>query len=395
MMLESVVGDVTTKKFFVVDTEDTLSFCQGIFREHHPRALVVLDKRKKYVGMLSERNMVRGSLDPSKTKVKAVYWKAPHVSPMERLGEAARLMVENDLEYLPAFEGGKVLGLVTDDAILKVLSRTAYGTKKVEEVMTKEPVTVDESDSIGKAVSRMRDQGISRLPVVSDGRVVGLVTLHDVVDEVYEPRARMSGKMEGGGEMVKPMKDPVSSMMSRPVVAASPRDTVAAAIDTMLARGISCLVVTGPGNRLLGMVTKTDLLRPLARVAVERPFVKLEISVKDRDGLDELDRERLASMLEAFARKHGKTLKDSVVSLYVKSHGGGRGGRGGAKLVHCRVMVSGPAGQFSAVGEGWGASRAIRESLDNLERRIIKTKEIAGTGRYSERTLDEALGLLG
>lgn len=392
MMLEKAVGDVLTKRFLVVDTEDTISFCQGIFREHHPRALVVMDKRKKYVGMLSERNIVRGSLDPSRTKVKSVYWKAPHVSPAQTIGEATRLMVENDLEYLPAFEGGRVVGLVTDDVILKMLSETPYGATKVEEVMTRDPVTVDEDDSIGKVVSKMRDQGVSRLPVLGEGRVVGLVTLHDVLDEVYGPRARMSGKMEGGGKMVKPMKDPVSSLMSRPVVVARPDDTIAAAVDTMSGRGISCLVVTGPDSRLLGIVTKTDLLKPLARIAVERPFVKLEISVKDRNGLDELDRERLASMLEAFARKHEKVLKDSVVSLYVKSHGGQKRG---SRLVHCRIMASGPSGQFSAVGEGWGTNRAIRESLDNLERRIIRTKEMASSGRYSERLLSETLGLLG
>ncbi len=392
MMLETAVGDVVTKRFFVVDTEDTISFCQGIFREHHPRALVVMDKRKKYVGMLSERNIVRGSLDPSKTKVKSVYWKAPHVSPAQTVGEAARLLVENDLEYLPAFEGGKVVGLVTDDAILRMVSGTSYGATKVEEVMTREPVTVDEGDSIGKAVSRMRDQGISRLPVLGEGRVVGLVTLHDVLDEVYEPRARMSGKREGGGEMVKPMKDPVSSLMSTPVVLARPGDPIASAVDAMLSRGISCLVVADPENRLLGIVTKTDLLRPLARVAVERPFVKLEISVKDRDGLDELDRERLTSMLETFARKHEKVLRDSLVSLFVKSHGGQKKG---SRLVHCRIMASGPSGQFSAVGEGWGTSSAIREALDNLERRIIRTKEMASSSRYSERLLDETLGLLG
>lgn len=61
-MLETAVGDAVTKRFFVADTEDAVSFCQGILREHHPRALVVMDKRKKYVGMHSERNMVRGSL---------------------------------------------------------------------------------------------------------------------------------------------------------------------------------------------------------------------------------------------------------------------------------------------------------------------------------------------
>jgi hypothetical protein len=58
-------------------------------------------------------------------------------------------------------------------------------------------------------------------------------------------------------------------------------------------------------------------------------------------------------------------------------------------------MASGSSGQFSAVGEGWGTSCAIRESLDNLEMRIIRTKEMASSGRYSERLLDETLGLLG
>jgi CBS domain-containing protein len=392
MMLETTVSDVVTKRFFVVDTEDTVSFCQGIFREHHPKALVVMEKRKKYGGMLSERNIVRSTLDPAKTKVKSVYWKAPHVSPGQTIGEAARLMVENDLEYLPAFEGGKVAGLVTADAILKVLSGAPYGATKVEEVMTREPVTVDADDSIAKAISRMRNQGISRLPVLGDGRVVGLVTLHDVIDEVYEPRARMSGKMEGGGEMVKPMRDPVSSIMSRPAVVARPEDTISTAVDSMLGRDISCLVVTTSDSRLLGILTKTDMLRPLAHLAAEKPLVKLEISVKDRDGLDELDRERLASMLEAFARKHEKVLKDSVISLYVKSHGGQKRG---SKLVHCRIMATGPSGQFSAVGEGWGTSPAIREALDNLERRIIRTKEMAISGKYSERLLYETLGLLG
>jgi hypothetical protein len=97
-------------------------------------------------------------------------------------------------------------------------------------------------------------------------------------------------------------------------------------------------------------------------------------------------------VLEAFARRHQRELKDSVLSLYIKSQ---RGQKTGSKLVHRRIRASGPAGKFSAVGEGWGASRAIRESLDNLERRILRTKEMANPGRYSERLLYETSGLLG
>jgi CBS domain-containing protein/ribosome-associated translation inhibitor RaiA len=392
MMPQISVGDLLTRSFCVVDTEDTLSYCQGILRERHLRALVVLDKRKKYSGMLSEKDFVRSLVDPSKTKVKSVFRKTPRLSPSQSLGEAARLMVENDLKYLPVFEREKVVGLVTDDSLLKTVAGTPYGSRKVEELMTREPVTVPAEDSIGRAVSMMREEGISRLPVIRDGKPVGIVTLHDILDEVYGPRDRMTGKVEGRGQMVKPLKDPVSSIMSSPLVTAFPGDPTRSAIGAMMGRDISSLVVVGENGRLVGLVTKTDLLRPLAEAAVVRPSVKLEISVKDPDGVEELDRERLASMLAAFARKHEKMLTDSIISLYIKSR---RSQKKGPRLVHCRVMASGPSGQFSAVGEGWSASVAIREALDNLERRIIKAKEMSSSNAYSERLLSEALGLLG
>jgi CBS domain-containing protein len=392
MIVEIAVGDVLTKKFFTVDTEDTLSYCQGIFREHHPRALVVLDKRKKFAGMLSERDIVRSLLDPSKTKVKGVFRKTPRVSPAHSLGEAARLMVESDVKYLPALEGGKIVGIVTDDALLRRVAGTSYGGRKLEEVMTIVPVTISADDSIGRAVSLMRAEGISKLPVLKEGRVVGVVTFHDILDEVYGPRDRMPGKVRGKGEMGKPMRDPVSSIMSSPVVTAAPGDTLSSAIGSMLGRDISCLVVTGSGDRLLGLVTKTDLLRPIAETVVVKPSVKLEISIKDPDEAEDLDRVKLASMLQAFARKHEKMLSDSVLSLYIKGH---RARQKGSRLVHCRIMASGPSGQFSAVGEGWESGTAIREALDNLERRMIRAKEIASQGPYSKRLLSETLGLLG
>ncbi len=392
MMGRATVGDVLSKRFFEVDVEDTLSYCQGIFKEHHPRALVVIDKREKFAGMLSERDLVRNLLDPSRAKVRGIYRKAPHVVPSSSLGEAARLMVESDISYLPAIEGGRIVGLITDDAVLKEAALTPYGGRKLDEVMTREPPTVSAEEPIGRAVSLMRDRGISKLPVMTGSRVAGIVTIYDILNEVYSPRTRMPGRLEGKGRMVRPLKDPVSSIMSSPVVSAAPVDTVASAIGVMLDRDISCLVVMGPGGGLLGLLTKKDLLKPIAETAVVRPSVRLEISVKDREGGTEADRERLASMVETFARKHEKMLNGSIVSLYVKTH---RAHGSGSRLVHARVTASGPSGQFSSFGEGWESGTAVRQALDNLERRMIKAKEKAGSGAFSERILSEALELSG
>jgi CBS domain-containing protein len=392
MTLEVPLDEVVSRKFFVVSTEDPLSFCQGIFREHHPRALVVQDKNGKYVGMLSERSIVRGDLDPSKAKVKGVYRSAPHASPAQTISEAARLMVENDLRYLPVFDKGKLLGLVTAEGILLKVAESSLSSQLVGQLMTRQPVTVEEGDSIAKAVSTMRNEGIARLPVLKEGRVTGLVTLHDVLNLLYEPKGRMATvRGKGKGEMVKPLRDPVGSLMTSPVVTVSPDETVAAAIKEMLDRDISSLVVTGPRGELIGIVTKTDLLKPLAAAAIVRPSVKLQISIRDPEVLEELDRDRLSAMLGSFARKHEKLLKDSVISLFVKSH---RAHKSGSRLVHCRMLVSGPSGQVSATGEGWGADASIRKALDNLERRVTRTKEMKDVDKFSERVLAEAFGLL-
>lgn len=390
-MTELKVKDALSKKFYVVDVEDTLSYCLGIFRERHPQALVVQDGGKgKVVGMLSERSIVRSMLDPARTKVKGLYWRAPRLTLDQPISEVARLMVENDLRHLPVVEDGKVVGIVSSDDVLSKLANTSFGTTKVKELMTHELITLEGGDSIGKAIRMMREQGIARLPVLSGDKVAGIVTMHDIVHEVYEPRVRMS-RGEGAGRSVKPLRDPVTSVMARPVVTVRPEDTVATAVKTMAEHDISSLVVVDERGNLQGMITKTDLLRPIAGAAVLGPSVKVQIAIRDPQGMEDLDRQRLQATTAAFVRKHERSLRNSLISIYLKRH---RERRRGMKLTHCRILMNGPSGQYSAVGEGWGVHQAISEAMDNLERKVLRAKETAGSGRRSSRLLQETLGLL-
>jgi CBS domain-containing protein len=87
------------------------------------------------------------------------------------------------------------LGIVTDrDLMERVLaaSKDPLATT-VQEIMTPEPATIREEDSIEKALVLMREGGLRRLPVVdADGILVGLVSLDDCLMHLGEQMAQVS-----------------------------------------------------------------------------------------------------------------------------------------------------------------------------------------------------------
>jgi CBS domain-containing protein len=87
------------------------------------------------------------------------------------------------------------IGIVTDRDLME---RVLAGAKdpnatRVREVMTPEPTTICEEDSIEMALALMREGGLRRLPVVdADGILVGLVSLDDVLMLMGEEMAQVS-----------------------------------------------------------------------------------------------------------------------------------------------------------------------------------------------------------
>jgi len=93
------------------------------------------------------------------------------------LGEVATLMKQQDCGSIPVVEDGRLVGIVTDRDI--VIRAVAAGkdpkTLRVNEVMSADPVTVGPNESIKDAEKVMADRQIRRLPVVDDGKLVGIL----------------------------------------------------------------------------------------------------------------------------------------------------------------------------------------------------------------------------
>jgi CBS domain-containing protein len=129
---------------------------------------------------------------------------------------------------------------------------------QVREIMSQDIEVVDRNDNLRTVEERMTTKQLRHLPVLEQGELVGLVTQRDLF------KAAMSSAMGYGAKAQQAYLQSVrvKEIMVYPVVTVSPDTPVAAAADLIITKGIGCLPVVDD-HRLIGIVTKTDLLRCL------------------------------------------------------------------------------------------------------------------------------------
>ena len=97
--------------------------------------------------------------------------------------EVARRMKTSGTVTIPVCEKGKLRGIITErDIVVSVVAPSRNpGTTSASSVMSKDCPTVSPSEDIWHAVNVMADRGIKVLPVVQDSKLVGLLSLDDLI----------------------------------------------------------------------------------------------------------------------------------------------------------------------------------------------------------------------
>jgi len=343
--------------------------CLSLFKEEMPPVLVVLDSEGKYKGVISRRWLIRSRLDPSVTKVNTLMRPAPAVALHDSLSKAARLMIESEIRQLPVYSGEKLLGFVTDEDIIHGTVMDKWGNSTAEEIMTKKPFVVEEDESVGAVLSLFREHGISHAPVVSDGKLVGMISIHDIIVHIFQPRQRQTvGEIVG--EKVPVLGIPVKGIMAKPVITILPETKLKDAAKKMHKFDISSLVVVRK-RRPVGIVTKRDFLETIAQMEMVRRRLTVQFSVKDVK-INETQRGFIMDDFKSFARKYKETLEAGTLFVYLKTHGTNYKGD---QLVHCRLQLRTRKGSFFSSSEGWGVEQTFRMALDRLDSQILRSKE--------------------
>ncbi len=112
--------------------------------------------------------------------------------------DALELMKNHKVRSIMIVDGGALKGIVTQgDCAIKVLlpgwnaKQTLLGT-----IMTQDPVTVAMEDELGKCMNTMASRNIRHLPVVDNGKVVGMVSIGDIVKDIIRQQGEQIKQLE-------------------------------------------------------------------------------------------------------------------------------------------------------------------------------------------------------
>lgn len=380
--------DICSKELNSVKDTDTLSKCLEGFKKGMPPALAVLDEKGKYVGMITRRTILRSRLDFTMAKVRPLMQAAPQVSPDMPLGELAKLMIGSGMRQLPLFDKGKLLGFVTDEDVIHAAVGDEWGRGAVEKVMTRAPHTIEVGRSVGAVFGLMRDYGISHVPVMEGGRLVGMVSIEDILENIYWPQRRQT-KGDIVGEKIETLGIAVKGIMASPVITVDSKTSLRDAEKQMHDHDVSCLCVVS-SERLVGILTKLDFLEPISQVTAQARKLTIQFGVKDIE-IDESQQGFMMNEFDSFSHKYQEAFQLGTLFVYMKSHGDTT--MRGTPMIHCRLQFRTTRGTFFAASEGWGVEPTFRVALDRLERRLLRSKELLAYNPRFARDYMRKMGL--
>ena len=148
---------------------------------------------------------------------------------------------------------------------------------RVDELMSRDVVTIGESETCHEAVERMCRRKVRHLPVLDRaGSLVGIVTDRDIRHHLFASDVyRQVGQMPVSTLL---QEAPVRGVMSSPVECVSATSDLLEAAELMRRKKVGCLPVVD-GVRVVGMLTEIDILRHIAGAEVrESPALDIVIS---------------------------------------------------------------------------------------------------------------------
>lgn len=101
----------------------------------------------------------------------------------ESMKQAVALLAGKRIGAVPVLDRGRVVGIVSERDVLYGLAREGQALleRRVEEVMTADPVTVTPDTPVLHALATMTKRRIRHLPVIADGALAGFVSIGDLV----------------------------------------------------------------------------------------------------------------------------------------------------------------------------------------------------------------------
>ncbi len=170
-------------------------------------------------------------------------------------------MLENKITCLPVVDSkNNPVGIITSSDIFRaIVSEMADASEQiaVSDYMTARVVTIDPETSLMEVQRVMGVERIRALPVMKEENLVGLITRTDVLS--VDP-SRLVGYLNQEAAL-SILGRKAEDFMTRELVTSTPEETIVEAAQKLLEYKIHCLPVLSADQRLVGIITESDLFR--------------------------------------------------------------------------------------------------------------------------------------
>ncbi len=310
--VETLVGvtaaDIARPELPAVTINDTVEHARRMMIRYRTNYLLVVDEKGEIVGVVTKWGMLRaiGLKGPIwKRRVHDRYFidyvmdtDIPRVPANASIEEVALKLAEAKAEVaIVVDEKGNPIGFVTKDDIVDAYARYLPGRAKVENVMTPGRIgIVHPHHSLYHAVKKMQTFYLDALTVYDGSRIVGVISANrlpfvayeDAVTGIKSRRLIWVRKLVRGaarkGRYVKitPLLV-MDAMVPLQDVYVKTSDDVVKAIELMKQHNVDGVPVVDEEGRVAGVITKTDIIRELARTARLRIERGLPVTIERKE----------------------------------------------------------------------------------------------------------------
>ena len=253
------VKDVMTKDIITIDKDENLKQVLHLMKKHEITKIPVLEE-KELVGLVTDNiiayklgSIRKKGVPPSRLHASSVTDKNIEcVNPETEVKTILEKVGEPGPTMLCVTENTKLLGVITKADLLPLVK----SKKPVKEIANKKIITVSSDDRVIHARRIMIDQNIARLPVLKDGRLVGIISDNEIAFALADlkssfPLGRQKHHLE---ELL------VEDVMKKTVIWVQPNVSASEAASIMLKNNIGMLPLI-ENEKIIGVISRTDLLK--------------------------------------------------------------------------------------------------------------------------------------
>jgi len=260
------VQDVMNRNHPSIYADELATKARAILRDYRLRVLPVVDEHKRLLGTISRNDAMTVSSSVSPVRVKGIMSTVRFAPALDTDAiQAVREMMRLDEWYAPVVKSPQdntYMGMLGLEHVMKAFydKKVARLSTPLSEIMSTKHLLVcspdDEADNVWQM---MKQHSFASCPVVTKGRLVGIVTQQNLLE---------SGAIFPAFEAKKGrFKSPTTifTIMKTPVISLKPNKTVEGAINFMLEKNIGRVPIVDDKGMLIGIVDREDVLRALIR----------------------------------------------------------------------------------------------------------------------------------